>query len=134
MIYSVESVFNYVANAINAEFPRARVSSRRELVAKVLPAVYLYEMNRTRPQQYATLANDDEQWESTFEANIYANSLNGAKASAYDILYVVESAFKRLGYFETFGEPMDNIDPSLVRIVARFTRQIGKGDEIPKSN
>ena len=110
------------------------MSSRRELVAKVLPAVYLYEMNRTRPQQYATLANDDEQWESTFEANIYANSLNGAKASAYDILYVVESAFKRLGYFETFGEPMDNIDPSLVRIVARFTRQIGKGDEIPESN
>lgn len=131
MTYSVESVFNYVANAVDTAITGVRIVSRREPVAKSLPALYMYEMNRTRPQQYATLANDDEQWESTFEIEIYTNDLDGARSKAYAILYTVEDAFKRLGYFETFCEPLDNIDPSLFRINARFTRQIGKGDTLP---
>lgn len=131
MTYSVESVFDYVANAVDDVIQGVRIVSHREPVAKSLPALYMYEMNRTRPQIYATLANDDEQWESTFEAEIYVNDLDGARTNAYNILYVVEDAFKRLGYFETFCEPIDNIDPSLFRINARFTRQIGKGDILP---
>ena len=131
MTYSVESVFDYVANAVDDAIQGVRITSHREPVAKSLPALYMYEMNRTRPQRYATLANDDEQWESTFEAEIYTNDLDGARTNAYNILYVVEDAFKRLGYFETFCEPIDNIDPSLFRINARFTRQIGKGDILP---
>lgn len=131
MTYSVESVFDYVANAVDDAIQGVRITSHREPVAKSLPALYMYEMNRTRPQRYATLANDDEQWESTFEAEIYVNDLDGARTNAYNILYVVEDAFKRLGYFETFCEPLDNIDPSLFRINARFTRQIGKGDILP---
>jgi hypothetical protein len=131
MNYSMESVFDYIANAVDAEVQGVRITSHREPVAKSLPALYVREMNRTRPQRYATLANDDEQWESTFEAEIYVNDLDGARTNAYNILYVVEDAFKRLGYFETFCEPLDNIDPSLFRINARFTRQIGKGDILP---
>ena len=131
MTYSVESVFDYVANAVDDAIQGVRITSHREPVAKSLPALYMYEMNRTRPQRYATLANDDEQWESTFEAEIYTNDLDGARTNAYNILYVVEDAFKRLGYFETFCEPIDNIDPSLFRINARFTRQIGRGDILP---
>lgn len=131
MTYSVESVFDYVANAVDEAVQGVRIVSRREPVAKSLPALYMYEMNRTRPQRFATLANDDQQWESTFEAEIYVNDIDGARTNAYSILYAVEDAFKRLGYFETFCEPLDNIDPSLFRINARFTRQIGKGDILP---
>lgn len=134
MTYTVDSVFDFVAKAVNAVDAGARVSSRREPVAKTLPAVYMYEMNRVRVQRFATLANDDDQWESTFEVEVYTNNLDGARAKGYQILYAIEDAFKRLGYFETFCEPIDNIDPSLFRVNARFTRQIGKGDEIPESN
>lgn len=133
MTYSVESVFDYVANAVDSAVQGVRIVSHREPVAKSLPALYLYEMNRTRPQRYATLANDDVQWESTYEAEIYVNDLDGARTNAYSILYAVESAFKTLGYFETFCEPIDNIDPTLFRINARFSRQIGIADAIPST-
>ena len=133
MNYSRESVFSYVANELNTVYPNVRITSRREPVAKSLPEVYLHEFNRTRPQQYATLVNDDEQWVSTFEAEVYVNDANGAMDRAYAIVGVIEDAFKRLGYFETFCQPIDNIDPLLVRIVSRFTRQIGSGDILPES-
>lgn len=131
MTYSREAVYSYVRNAIVASHSGAYVTARREPVPKNFPAVWLVEMNRTRPQQYATLANDDNQYESTFEAQIFSNKQNGALVEGYSILGTIESAFKRLGYFETFCDQVDNADPSVFRIVARFSRQIGMADVIP---
>lgn len=132
MTYSRDAVFTYIANKLDDEFSNIRVVSRREPVAKTFPLVYVHEFNRTRPTQYATLANDDEQWESTFECEVYSNATNGAMDEAYAITEVIEDAMKELGYFETFCQPIDNIDPLVVRIVSRFIRQIGSGDTIPE--
>ena len=131
MTYSRESVYSYVRNAIVASHSGAYVTARREPVPKNFPAIELTEMNRVRTERFATLANDDEQYDSTFQAEIFSNAQNGALEEAYSILGTIESAFKRLGYFEIFSEPIDNIDPSIFRIVARFTRQIGMADVIP---
>lgn len=84
-----------------------------------------------RPQQYATLANDDGQWISTFEVEIFSNLRDGARTQAYKVLYAIEDAFKELAYFEEFCEPVLDADPSIYRIVARFSRQLGEGDQIP---
>lgn len=131
MTYSREAVYTYVRNAIVAAHSGTYVTARREPVPKNFPAVWLVEMNRVRTQRFATLANDDQQYESTFEVQIFSNKQNGALAEAYSILDTVESAFKRLGYFETFCEQVTNVDPSVFRIVARFSRQIGMADVIP---
>ena len=131
MTYSREAVYTYLRNAIVTAHSGAYVTARREPVTKTFPAVRVIEINRTRPQEYATLANDDQQYESTFETEIFSNKQSGALAEAYSILDTVESAFKTLGYFETFCEPIDNIDPSVFRIVGRFSRQIGMADVIP---
>lgn len=133
MTYSREAVYTYVRNAIVTAHSGAYVTSRREPVGKTFPAVRLSEVNRIRTQAYATLANDDQQYNSTFEAEIFSNEQNGALATAYSVLDTVESAFKTLGYFETFCEPIDNIDPSVFRIVARFSRQIGMADVMPST-
>ena len=133
MTYSRKSVYTYIRNAIVASHSGAYVTARREPIPKNFPAVWVTEMNRTRPQQYATLANDDQQYESTFEAQIFSNKQNGALEEAYSILDTVESAFKTLGYFETFCDQVDNADPSVFRIVARFSRQIGMADVMPST-
>lgn len=131
MTYDRDQVFNYVATIVNGEFPNVKMTSRREPVAKQFPVVYLHEMNHTRPQQYATLANDDSQWQSTFGCEVYTNYPDGNMGSAYEITEVVENAMKALGYIETFCQPIDNVDPLIVRIISRYVRQIGAGDEIP---
>ncbi len=133
MSFTREAVYTYVRNAVANAHSGIYITSRPEMVTKSFPAVQLIEANRSRPEQYATLANDDDQYVSTFEAEIYSNKVNGAAQEAYDILGTVESAFKRLGYFETFCEPILNIDPSVYRIMARFTKQIGMGDSLPQT-
>ena len=133
MTYSRKAVYTYIRNAIVTAHSGAYVTARREPVTKTFPAVYLTELNRIRVQRYATLANDDDQYESTFEAEIFSNKQSGALEEAYSVLETVESAFKTLGYFETFCEPIDNYDPSVYRIIARFTRQIGMADVMPST-
>ena len=133
MTYSRKAVYSYVRNAIVASHSGAYVTARIEPVPKNFPAIHLTEMNRVRTERYATLANDDQQYDSTFQAEIFSNEQNGAVEEAYSILETIESAFKTLGYFENFCQPIDNIDPSIFRIVARFTRQIGMADVIPST-
>ena len=133
MTYSRKAVYTYVRNAIVASHSGAYVTARREVIPKNFPAIHITEMNRVRTERFATLANDDVQYESAMQAEIFSNAQNGALEEAYSILDTVESAFKRLGYFETFCQPIDNVDPSVFRIVARFTRQIGMADVIPTS-
>lgn len=131
MLFHRDYVFNYVATVVNNSYDGLRITSRLEPVQKVFPIVYIHETNRMRPQQFATLASDDDQWVSTFEAEVYTNDSNGAMDSAYSIMDVVEGAFKQLGYFLVFCQPIDNIDPLVVRVFARFERQLGAGDVIP---
>ena len=133
MAYTREGVYTYVRNALVADTASVYVTARREPVTKTFPAVRIAEVNRTRSQQYATLANDDDQYVSVFETEIFSNKKNGALTEAYGLLEVVEKAFKELGYFETFCEAIDNIDPSVFRLLSRFTKQTGKGDDIPTS-
>ena len=131
MTYSRETVYTYVRNALVDAHDGIYVTARREPVTKSFPAVRLIEMNRVRTQEYATLANDDDQYASTFETEVFSNKQTGAVSEAYSIQDTLEAAFKRLGYFETYSDAIDNIDPSIFRVVSRFTRQIGLGDEIP---
>ncbi len=133
MTYSRKAVYTYVRNAIVASHSGAYVTARREPVPKNFPAIELTEMNRVRAERFATLANDDDQYDSTFQAEIFSNAQNGALEEAYSILETIEGAFKRLGYFETYCQPIDNVDPSIFRIISRFTRQIGMADVIPTS-
>lgn len=131
MRYSPNAVYTYVRKALVTAHQGIYVTSRLEPVARAIPAVRLWEMSRTRPIEYATLDHSDDQWSSTFSAEIYADNIDNAMATAYNILATIEAAFKSLGYIETFCEPVANIDPSLYRVVARFTRQIGGADQIP---
>jgi len=131
MTYSRKAVYSYVRNAIVASHSGAYVTARREPVPKNFPAIELTEMNRVRTERFATLANDDDQYDSTFQAEIFSNAQNGALEEAYSILETIEGAFKRLGYFETYCQPIDNVDPSIFRIISRFTKQIGMADVIP---
>lgn len=131
MTYSRKAVYSYVRNAIVASHSTAYVTARREPVPKNFPAIELTEMNRVRTERFATLANDDDQYDSTFQAEIFSNAQNGALEEAYSILETIEGAFKRLGYFETYCQPIDNVDPSIFRIISRFTKQIGMADVIP---
>lgn len=114
-------VYNSIVTAISVYDNSIYCSQTLELVPPSIPAVFIQQISKVRTERFATLCNTDEQSYDTYEVQVFAKSLNGA----YDIMDVVESKFKELGFFETLCRPTDNIDKDIQRIVARFSAQQG---------
>ena len=114
-------VYNSIVTAIGTYDNTIYCSQTMELVPPSIPAVFIQQISKIRTEQFATLCNTDEQSYDTYEVQVFAVTLNGA----YDIMEVVESAFKSLGFFEIMCHPTNNIDKNIQRIVARFSAQQG---------
>ena len=131
MTFSVNGIFDYLQKSIHAVCSGAYVTSIREPIPKAMPCVQIQQLNKSRPVNYMTLDLTDRQYLSTFEAQIYSNAQDSALSEAYGLEEVIESAFNELGYRVTFCQPINNIDPSIFRLIARFERVIGIGDTLP---
>lgn len=131
MTFSVNGIYDYICKSVHAYNSDAYVTSRREPVPKAMPCVQIQQLNKMRPTNAMTLDLNDRQYLSTFEAQIYSNSKDSALSEAYGLEEVVESAFNELGYRVTFCQPIDNYDPAIYRLVARYERVIGVGDMLP---
>ena len=131
MTYSVNGIFDYVKRSILASHSEAYVTSRREPIPRAFPCVEIRQFNKNRQINAVTLDMKDRQYITIFEVQIFSNSQNSALSEAYALEETVETAFNNLGYRVTFCQPIDNIDPSIFRIIARFERVIGMGDILP---
>lgn len=85
-------------------------------IERVLPLNYQHKDN-------VTVRRD-------FEAHVFSNLKNGAMSQARDIMTDVEVAFRTIGFIETACRQSDNADPSVIHLVARFTRTLADGDSL----
>ncbi len=115
-----ELIYSEIAEAIEGQFI-CYTSQRYEPIPAQIPCVFIQQISKTRTRQYATLDNSDNQYRLTFEVQVFAESLDGA----YEIMNFIEDKFKSLAFFEDMCTPVDNGDPALFRLVARFTAQRG---------
>ena len=114
-------VYNAIANAINTYDANIYVTQSYEPVPRTIPCVLCQQISKVRTQRFATLCNTDQQSYDTYEVQIFAYGLN----NAYEVMGVVENKFKQLGFFEEFCSPINNVDKSFDRVVARFSAQQG---------
>ena len=114
-------IYNSIATAVNTYNANIYVTQRYEPIPETIPCVLCQQIGKVRAQQYATLCNTDEQYMETYEVQVFAYGLN----NAYDIMEVIESKFKQLGFFEILCTPVNNGDKNIDRIVARFSAQQG---------
>lgn len=127
--YTRNAVYSYIVNAIRAEYPSASCTSRYVPKHSSFPAVYIHEIDRTRPLENTQLDFEDNQWESAFEIQIVSNLENTASTEAYKIMEVARSAFSRL-YYRQFSEATID-ESSKFTVIGRFRRVIGGGDTMP---
>ena len=127
--YTRNGVYDYVVKAVRAEYPSANCTSRYVPKPSAFPAVYIYEIDQSRPIQYTQLDFQDVQWESAFEIQVVSNKTNTAASEAYAIMDVARAAMNGLYYREVQTATIDNGNDFTV--IARFRRVIGGGDEMP---
>lgn len=125
------AVYTRIVKAVRASYPNCYYSGRNEPVPPSLPAVYAREIGYFQPPENVTLENDDEQYQSTFEVQVFSNLQAGAETEGYGIMNVVQGVMRELGYILDMLEPMPNADTAIFRLIGRWHRHIGGADELP---
>ena len=115
-------IYNKIATDILTSFPKCYVAQVRELTNRKIPCAFIEQISKARVEQYATLANTDEQARLGFEVEVYGHTIK----EAYEIMVVAEDSFKSIGFFELSCTPIASGDPSIYRLVSRFSGVTGK--------
>lgn len=127
-----DEIYDFTTQRVDLPTRHVYCASRLEPIPEEFPACYITEINHRPRQANVTLAFDDEQLVRDFEVHVFSNLQNGALSEAYDIMGDAEAAFRELYFLETYCGQTNNIDPTVVHLVARFTRFIGGADTLPE--
>ena len=114
-------VFTAIYNAVHTYDSSAYIAQRYENVPESIPCVFVIQTDKIRTERFATLCNTDEQYAYSFEVQVFADTLEGA----YNLMNVVETTFKSLGFFEGTCREVPNAEKNIQRLVARFSAQLG---------
>ena len=131
MAITRNEIYTYVVEAVDTTARPVYCSTRLEPVTETFPALYLAETGRRDIRQYTTLAFDDNVQEVTWEAQVFSNDTSDGVEETHNIMQDVRDAFRDLKFMMTFCSEIPNNDPSVYRMVARFSRVIGGANKIP---
>lgn len=129
--FTKDKIYTYIRSAIKAVYPSMYVTGGYEPVPPQGPAVQIHEIHRHRVKGAMTLDGLDEQMRIAFDVNVYSNLFDGAPNEAYAIMGVAEEAFRELYFIETECRPVELANNRVTRLVARFERHLGSGDQMP---
>ena len=127
MEYSRNGVYTRVHDAVKAAFSDAYITSVYENVPGEFPTVFIREIGAVPNSRAVTFETDDDQYQSTFEVQVFC----GKQMTAYSIMSIVQATMREMHYIQDMFQPIDNIDKTIIRLVARFHRVIGGGETMP---
>lgn len=134
MQYTHNGIYTYVEGKVNTESRPLYCTGDYEPVPSEFPCVYIHETDHRQMRNAVTLNFTDNQKVMSWEVQVFSNLTDGALDECYEIMADIESAFKELCFVEISCSERPNIDPSVKRVIAQFTRVFGDGDQMPDFN
>lgn len=134
MIITRNAVYNFIHDAVAAEYPDMYIAGTYEPVPPSMPAVFVREIGDFRNAENMTFAGAQGVRTSTVEIQIVSGRVNGSLSEVYAILETVRSACFALFYNETNVVNVENgANGTNYRIRATYRRVIGSADELPQT-
>lgn len=130
--YSPNAIYTYVRGKILEVYPTMYVTASYEPIPPQGPAVRIHEINHYRPRRNVTLLNDDEQWHVEFQADVYSNLFDGHDQEAYDIMMIIDDAFRELLFIEVACTPVERVNNRVARLTARYEKIVIGKDIMPE--
>lgn len=130
---SVNQIYSYVEAEVNTDERPVYCASRLEPLPPQFPSVQITEMNHRAIQGALPLnfgTHDGVSVTRDFEVHVFSNLKNNALSEARSIMDDVEVAFRKMWFIETYCGQANNADPSVIHMVARFTRNFGDNDPL----
>lgn len=116
-------IYTRVTNAVKTAYPSCYRSGKIEMTAESYPAIYVVKVASNRTYEGTDLCYTDSQHRVTYQVDVYTNGQN-SMSTAEGIMEVAENAFSQMYFRMTMCSPVDNIDPTVYRMTARFERII----------
>ena len=132
MKFNKNSVYTVIRNAVVSLNGDAFVSGTYVPVSPKFPAVMAQRIGFTQIPSSTSLLHNDCGYRDTWECQIYSNKKVGSAEEAYAIFDTINSAMQGINFILDSCGQMNNVDASVYRLVARWHRVTGSGDEMPK--
>ena len=131
MQYTHDGIYTYIEGQLNTESRPVYCTGDYEPTPSEFPCAYIHEVDHRPMRNAIQLDFGDRQRIESWEVQVFSNLTDGALEEAREIMTDAELAFRQLYFIETQCAERPNIDPSIKRVIATFTRVIGDGDQMP---
>ena len=126
------AAYNYIHDAVAAEYQTMYIAGVYEPVPPSMPAVFIREIGDMRNIENMTFAGVQGVRTSTIEVQIVSGRVNGSLSEAYEILEVVRNACFALQYNEVSVVTVeDGTNGTNYRLRISYRRVIGDADTLP---
>lgn len=131
MIDIETSVFDTVAKAVRAEYPKIFMTGEYVKVPPKFPCVSLMEMDNQSYQRTEDSGSSENHVSVMYEVDVYSNKSVGKKSECKAIAALIDEQMLALGFARTMLQPIPNLDDATIyRMVGRYSAIISKDKEI----
>ena len=127
MIDIETDVFDTVAKAVRAKYPKIFITGEYVKVPPKFPCVSLMEMDNQSYQRTEDSGSAENHVSVMYEVNVYSNKSVGKKSECKAIATLIDEQMSALGFARTMLQPIPNLDDATIyRMVGRYSAIISK--------
>lgn len=127
MIDIETDVFDTVAKAVRAKYPKIFITGEYVKVPPKFPCVSLMEMDNQSYQRTEDSGSAENHVSVMYEVNVYSNKSVGKKSECKAIATLIDEQMLALGFARTMLQPIPNLDDATIyRMVGRYSAIISK--------
>jgi hypothetical protein len=127
MIDIETDVFDTVAKAVRAKYPKIFITGEYVKVPSKFPCVSLMEMDNQSYQRTEDSGSAENHVSVMYEVNVYSNKSVGKKSECKAIATLIDEQMLALGFARTMLQPIPNLDDATIyRMVGRYSAIISK--------
>ena len=115
-------IFTELYTLLTTKYSGIFVTGERVPVPDLFPCVFIEESDN-----YTVSLNGSNQGEESavmYEINVFSNKQNGRKSECKDIIKTIDDYMTLRGFTRNMCRPVENIDPTIYRMVARYTASV----------
>lgn len=123
MIDNEDIVFNTVSEKLRQTYSGIFITGRKmNDTPPKFPAISITSIGNTLVTRYTTFQQIENVVSEAYEFDVNSNLTVGREKECKEIINSVDEVMSELGFIRNFNEPIDGIDKTLSRRIARYTR------------
>lgn len=125
MISPENPLFTTIATALRQQLSSVFVTGEYVSQPSKFPAVHIEEFDNFPVRSTQTNANLENTVQVVYEVNVYSNKIKDKKAECKDIIALVDSEFRKMGFSRIMLNPIQNMnDATIYRMYVRYRGEV----------